>query len=71
MLLDHLGAVLCSDATSRIGTLAFSIRTMDECRSAYIVASGSALMVADDLLDLAMIPCARIVAPWAAVALQQ
>ena len=36
--------VLWSDATSLIGTLTFSIRTMDECRSAYIVASGSAPM---------------------------
>ena len=63
--------VLCSDATSLIGTLAFSIRTMDECRSAVHRRVGIGTDGADDLLDLAMIACTRIIAPGAAVALQE
>ena len=50
MLFDHWTMVLCSDATSLIGTFCSSIRTMLECRSAYIVASaGSSTDVGDDL----------------------
>ena len=72
MLFDHRGEVLCSDATSLIGTFRSSMRTMLECRSAVhrhigrIEPDGG-----DDLVDLAMIVLARILIPRAAVALQQ
>ena len=36
---------VCGTQSEGFGTFAFSIRTMDECRSAYIVASESALIV--------------------------
>ena len=42
--------VLCSDATSLIGTFCSSMRAMLECRSAYIVALGSAPMAVTILL---------------------